>query len=121
MVATSTRSDGTNQVTYNGHPLYTFMGDHQAGDTNGQGLVAFGGSWSALSPAGVAISPPAPPTTAPPPPPPPPSTAPPAPAPPPTTMAPQPRPPADPGVPQNGGGDGDSDNNGGPDDGDGGV
>jgi predicted lipoprotein with Yx(FWY)xxD motif len=120
LIGTTSRSDGTNQVTYNGHPLYTFMGDHQPGDTNGQGLVAFGGSWSALSPAGVPISPaPAPPSTAPPAPAPPP-TAPPAPPPPPQTMAPAPG-PQDPNVPQNGGGDNDSDNNGGPDDGDGGV
>jgi predicted lipoprotein with Yx(FWY)xxD motif len=109
LVGTTTRSDGTNQVTYNGHPLYTFKNDHQPGDTNGQGIVAFGGRWSALSPAGVPISPP--PAT-------PPTTMAPAPAPPPTTMAPK---PADPNVPQNGGGDDDSDNRGGPDDGDGGV
>ena len=115
LVATTSRSDGTNQVTYDGHPLYTFTGDHQPGDTNGQGLVAFGGTWSALSPAGVPIAPPAPPpTTAPPPPAPPPTTRP---APPPTT---QPAPQA-PRVPQNNGGDNDADNRGGPDDGDGGV
>jgi predicted lipoprotein with Yx(FWY)xxD motif len=113
LVATTSRSDGTNQVTYNGHPLYTFTGDHQPGDTNGQGLVAFGGTWSALSPAGVSISPPAPPPT----------TAPPPPAPPPTTQpAPPPKPaPQAPRVPPNGGGDNDADNRGGPDDGDGGV
>ena len=119
LIGTTSRSDGTNQVTYNGHPLYTFMGDHQPGDTNGQGVVAFGGSWSALTPAGVPIAPPpAAPSTAQPAPP---ATAPPPTAPPPTTMAPAPKPPADPGVSQNGGGDGDSDNRGGPDDGDGGV
>jgi predicted lipoprotein with Yx(FWY)xxD motif len=115
LVAATSRSDGTSQVTYNGHPLYTFTGDHQTGDTNGQGLVAFGGTWSALSPAGVQISP-APPVPSP-------TTAPPAPAPPPTTQsAPPPKPaPQAPRVPQNGGGDGDADNRGGPDDGDGGV
>src|SRR4029077_18153983 len=83
LVVTTSRSDGTKQVTYNGHPLYTFVGDQQAGDTNGQGRVAFGGIWAALSPAGVQISapattppPPPPPTTTPPPPPPPPKAAP---------------------------------------------
>jgi predicted lipoprotein with Yx(FWY)xxD motif len=113
LIATTSRSDGTNQATYDGHLLYTFTGDHQPGDTNGQGLVAFGGTWSALSPAGVPISPPAPPPT----------TAPPPPAPPPTTQpAPPPKPaPQAPRVPQNGGGDNDADNRGGPDDGDGGV
>lgn len=51
-VATTKRSDGARQVTYNGHPLYTFTGDKKAGDTNGQGQTAFGGKWFALSPAG---------------------------------------------------------------------
>jgi predicted lipoprotein with Yx(FWY)xxD motif len=114
LVGTTSRSDGTSQVTYNGHPLYTFSGDQQPGDTNGQGRVAFGGTWSALSPAGDPIATPA--ASPPPPPPPPPTTQPPPPPPPTTRPAPR-----DPGVPQNGGGDGDSDNNGGPDDGDGGV
>jgi predicted lipoprotein with Yx(FWY)xxD motif len=101
--------NGTNQVTYNGHPLYTFSGDNQAGDTNGEGRVAFGGTWSALSPAGDPISAPA----SSPPPPAPPTTQPPPPA---TQPAPQ-----NPRVPQNSGGDNDADNRGGPDDGDGGV
>jgi predicted lipoprotein with Yx(FWY)xxD motif len=53
-VATTPRSDGKPQVTYNGHPLYLFGGDSSAGDTNGQGLNAFGASWYAVSPAGNA-------------------------------------------------------------------
>jgi predicted lipoprotein with Yx(FWY)xxD motif len=56
-VATTRRSDGASQVTYNGHPLYRFIGDKKPGDTNGEGLTAFGGSWFALSPAGNQISP----------------------------------------------------------------
>jgi predicted lipoprotein with Yx(FWY)xxD motif len=59
LISTSTRSDGTRQVTYNGHPLYLFKGDSKPGDTNGEGLNAFGGSWFALSPAGNQISAPA--------------------------------------------------------------
>ena len=43
MVGTTTRSDGKKQVTYNGHPLYTFIGDSSPGDTSGQGVNAFGG------------------------------------------------------------------------------
>jgi predicted lipoprotein with Yx(FWY)xxD motif len=50
------RSDGKSQVTYNGHPLYRFVNDKKPGDTNGQGIVAFGGRWSALSPAGKKVS-----------------------------------------------------------------
>jgi predicted lipoprotein with Yx(FWY)xxD motif len=55
-VGTSTRSDGKQQVTYNGHPVYLFAGDQQAGDTNGQGLNEFGGSWHALTAAGNQVS-----------------------------------------------------------------
>ncbi len=56
MLGTTTRSDGGRQVTYNGHPLYLFAGDKKPGDTNGQGLTAFGGSWFALSAAGNQVS-----------------------------------------------------------------
>ena len=59
-VGTTARSDGKPQVTYGGHPLYLFMGDQKPGDTNGQGLTAFGGGWYALSPAGTQISTPNP-------------------------------------------------------------
>jgi predicted lipoprotein with Yx(FWY)xxD motif len=56
MVATTARSDGHPEVTYNGHPLYLFTGDSKPGDTNGQGVNAFGGGWFALSPAGDQVS-----------------------------------------------------------------
>ena len=36
------RADGTRQVTYRGHPLYRYIGDTARGQTNGQGLTAFG-------------------------------------------------------------------------------
>ena len=52
LVGTITRSDGKPQVTYNGHPLYLFKGDQKAGDTNGEGLTAFGGTWNAVSSSG---------------------------------------------------------------------
>jgi predicted lipoprotein with Yx(FWY)xxD motif len=55
-LGTIKRSDGKPQVTYNGHPLYTFQQDTRAGQTNGQGLTAFGASWFTLSPAGNQIS-----------------------------------------------------------------
>jgi predicted lipoprotein with Yx(FWY)xxD motif len=54
-VTTSARSDGKAQVTYNGHPLYLFSGDQKPGDTNGEGVNAFGGLWYALSSAGNQI------------------------------------------------------------------
>jgi predicted lipoprotein with Yx(FWY)xxD motif len=56
MVGTTPRSDGKPQVTYNGHPVYLFSGDKSPGDTNGEGVSAFGGSWFALSPAGNQVS-----------------------------------------------------------------
>jgi len=52
LVGTTTRSDGKPQLTYNGHPLYLYQGDHKPGETTGQGLTAFGAAWYALSPAG---------------------------------------------------------------------
>jgi len=55
-VGTIKRSDGKRQVTYNGRPLYRFVNDRKPGDTNGQGITAFGGRWFALSPAGKRIS-----------------------------------------------------------------
>jgi predicted lipoprotein with Yx(FWY)xxD motif len=60
MVATAPRSDGSSQVTYNGHRVYLFEHDHKAGDTNGEGLNAFGGNWFALSSAGTAVTAPPP-------------------------------------------------------------
>jgi predicted lipoprotein with Yx(FWY)xxD motif len=52
LLGASTRSDGKQQITYNGHPVYLFAGDHKAGDTNGQGITAFGGTWYALTGSG---------------------------------------------------------------------
>ena len=41
------RADFNNvkQVTYNGAPLYYFVGDREPGDTRGNGSTAFGGGW----------------------------------------------------------------------------
>jgi predicted lipoprotein with Yx(FWY)xxD motif len=56
LVGTTTRSDGKQQVTYNGHPLYLYAGDEKAGDTRGQGLTDYGASWYVLTPAGQQVS-----------------------------------------------------------------
>ena len=45
------RAGGTDQITYNTWPLYTFAGDKAAGQTNGQGVVGFGGKWLAATPS----------------------------------------------------------------------
>ena len=55
LLGTTTRSDGKDEVTYNGHPLYYYAGDQKAGDTNGQDLNQFGASWYVVSPAGNKI------------------------------------------------------------------
>jgi predicted lipoprotein with Yx(FWY)xxD motif len=109
-LGTISRSGAQRQVTYNGHPLYTFVMDTKPGDTTGQGLVAFGAGWFAVSPAGNQIS--SHPSRA----------AKPAPKPaakPASHAASKPASSASNGIPQNNGGDHDSDNNGGPSDGDG--
>jgi len=41
---------GGDQITYSKWPLYTFAGDSAAGQTNGQGVVGFGGKWLAATP-----------------------------------------------------------------------
>ena len=56
LIGTTPRSDGKPQVTYNGHPLYGYQGDSNAGDTNGQGISAFGGAWYVLSATGDAVT-----------------------------------------------------------------
>ena len=55
-VGTIKRSDGKPQVTYNGHPLYTFVKDKKPGQTNGEDVSAFGARWFTVSPAGKQIS-----------------------------------------------------------------
>ncbi|MFJ9948191.1 hypothetical protein [Kitasatospora sp. NPDC091207] len=56
LVGTSTRADQSTQVTYKGHPLYTFADDANPGDINGQGSTAFGGKWYVVSPSGDPIT-----------------------------------------------------------------
>lgn len=48
MLGTTERKDGTTQVTYNGHPLYTFVEDKKPGEANGNDVSAFGAQWYAL-------------------------------------------------------------------------
>jgi predicted lipoprotein with Yx(FWY)xxD motif len=55
LLGTTKRSNGSLQVTYNRHPLYGFLLDKRAGQTNGEGLSKFGAKWYALSAKGTAI------------------------------------------------------------------
>lgn len=55
-LTTITTPGGGHQLSYAGHPLYYFVGDHKAGDTSGQALDQFGGPWYALAPNGSAVT-----------------------------------------------------------------
>jgi predicted lipoprotein with Yx(FWY)xxD motif len=110
LVGETTRPGGARQLTYAGHPLYLFQGDHSAGSTSGQGLEAFGARWDVLTPAGTEVKGSAAGSH---------------------PMSVSPRPPASPSItpqapaanpiPQGNAGDHDGDNNGAPRDGDGNV
>ncbi|HXF30402.1 MAG TPA: hypothetical protein VN522_02690 [Solirubrobacterales bacterium] len=52
-LGTIDRADGTRQVTYAGHPLYTYSGDQQPGEASGAGSTAFGGTWTPLKGSGA--------------------------------------------------------------------
>ena len=55
-LGTITRSDGSKQVTYDGHALYYFAGDSGPGQANGQGSDSFGAKWWLVAPAGTKIT-----------------------------------------------------------------
>ena len=55
LLGTVKRADGIEQVTYNGHPLYYYVGDTGPGTAKGQGSKDFGASWYVLSAKGVKI------------------------------------------------------------------
>jgi len=53
MLGTTTRTDGSVQVTYNGWPLYYYSKDKAAGDTMGEGVQS---TWYVMTPAGMQAS-----------------------------------------------------------------
>ena len=55
-LATITRSDGSVQATYNGHPLYTYKGDAAPGQAKGNGLNINGGVWHEVTVSGAAAA-----------------------------------------------------------------
>jgi predicted lipoprotein with Yx(FWY)xxD motif len=59
-LGTIARSDGATQASYNGHPLYTYVGDTRAGQANGNGINASGGVWHEVTASGAAASAPSP-------------------------------------------------------------
>lgn len=55
LLGTVRRPDGRLQVTYNHHPLYSFAKDTKRGQTNGEGVKAFGAEWYAVSRGGTTV------------------------------------------------------------------
>lgn len=55
LLGATKRSNGSRQVTYDGHPLYTYKLDTRAGQTNGEGSPAFGAKWWVVSARGLAV------------------------------------------------------------------
>jgi predicted lipoprotein with Yx(FWY)xxD motif len=55
--STITRADGSSQLAYAGRPLYMFTFDTHKGDTNGDGVNAFGGIWHIARPQATSNSP----------------------------------------------------------------
>jgi predicted lipoprotein with Yx(FWY)xxD motif len=53
-LGTITRSDGSVQATYDGHPLYTYAGDTSPGQAKGNGLNLSGGVWHEMTASGAA-------------------------------------------------------------------
>jgi predicted lipoprotein with Yx(FWY)xxD motif len=53
-LSTITRSDGSTQATYNGHPLYTYAADGAPGQAKGNGLNLSGGVWHEVTVSGAA-------------------------------------------------------------------
>jgi predicted lipoprotein with Yx(FWY)xxD motif len=55
LLGTAKRADGSEQLTYNGHPLYYFSADSGSGMAKGQGVKAFGSDWYVLNAKGSKI------------------------------------------------------------------
>jgi predicted lipoprotein with Yx(FWY)xxD motif len=53
-LGTITRSDGSVQATYDGHPLYTYVSDTAPGQAKGNGINASGGVWHEVAVSGAA-------------------------------------------------------------------
>jgi predicted lipoprotein with Yx(FWY)xxD motif len=56
-LGTITRSGGSKQATYDGHPLYTYVADTTPGQTKGNGLNISGGVWHEMTASGATPAP----------------------------------------------------------------
>jgi predicted lipoprotein with Yx(FWY)xxD motif len=55
LLGTIRRDDGTTQVSYNGHPLYYYIKDRNAGDVTGQNLKDYGADWYVVGANGTKV------------------------------------------------------------------
>jgi predicted lipoprotein with Yx(FWY)xxD motif len=55
LIGTTRRRDGRRQVTYNGRPLYYYIGDKSPGQVLCQNVDEFGGTWLVLRPSGQLV------------------------------------------------------------------
>lgn len=56
LIAAASRSDGSQQITYNGHPLYYYVGDRAPGEIGCQAVFEFGGGWFVVDDRGSKIT-----------------------------------------------------------------
>jgi predicted lipoprotein with Yx(FWY)xxD motif len=55
LIATVRRRDGRRQITYNGRPLYYYVGDTRAGQVTCQNVAEYGGTWLVMRPSGALV------------------------------------------------------------------
>ena len=55
LVGTTRRRDGRRQITYNGRPLYHYVGDKSPGQVLCQNVDEFGGTWLVVRPSGALV------------------------------------------------------------------
>jgi predicted lipoprotein with Yx(FWY)xxD motif len=55
LIGTVRRRDGRRQITYNGRPLYYYVGDKSAGQVSCQNVAEYGGTWLVMRPSGALV------------------------------------------------------------------
>ena len=55
LIGTVRRRDGRRQITYNGRPLYYYVGDRSAGQVSCQNVAEYGGTWLVVRPNGALV------------------------------------------------------------------
>ena len=55
LIGTTRRRDGRRQITYNGRPLYFYVGDKSVGQVSCQNVAEFGGTWLVMRPNGALV------------------------------------------------------------------